>query len=341
MNSESTLRRVFMDFLTREKGYPEDCFVMDHSAGPESKRIYSADLILFDTLEKQTLGLIEFKEQITQDILRIAARQLKKTLESIGKPDLPVFLVGNSEATFLIYRLADAGKWVQVRKEDFPVFKTLSANIYTRETLRESENHRTEKEAKSRLQKIKAWASLITIILALTGGLISLSLNGKLNDRNNLDKQNQEVLTIVDSLESRINLSTQFTKQAISDYKSFSLILDSIQDNNQEPQMASRIVQGKSQFDIMRIVKQNDSIRHEFEQLKEILSNNPLRLIELYNTKTDMILLDKDFKGEIKILQNDLDSVNDKYNFIIGGLVTIIGAIMILAVPNLFQWNKK
>lgn len=125
------------------------------------------------------------------------------------------------------------------------------------------------------------------------------------------------------------------------DYKNFTLLLDSIQDNTQEPQMAIRVVQGKSQFDLMRFAKQNDSIRKEFAQLKDILSNNPLHLIELYNTRTDMMLLDKDFKSEIKILQNELDSVNDKYNFIIGGLITIIAAIMMLAVPNLFQWNRK
>ncbi len=111
MNTETKLRKSFMDYLSKEKGYPEDCFVLDHGAGPGSKRIYNADLILFDTLEKQTLGLIEFKEQISPDILRIAARQLKKTLELIGKHDLPVFLVAASEDTFLIYRLADGGKW--------------------------------------------------------------------------------------------------------------------------------------------------------------------------------------------------------------------------------------
>jgi len=339
MKSDTEVQKAFIDFLLNEKEYSEDCLAIDSVVGADSKNTYRADLIIYDIFQKQYLGLIEFKNQINQFTLNKAIKQVLRYIEIIDNPDLPVFLVGGNENDFEIYILKNSSVWEKIEKEDFPTFKKLSKSIITREMLREAENMRKEVEKKNKLQRNKSLASLFSIIVAVVGGVITMFLGTKIENNDKLKKD--EIAIIIENLKSKIEDNNKISRKALAEYRNFSVAVDSLNLKSSEPQITNNIKLMMMQSELKALAERNDSIQSEFSHLKTILSNNPLRVIELNNIKTDVVLLDKDVKSEMRVLQNNIDAVKEKYNFIIGGIITIIGAILILALPNLIQINKK
>jgi uncharacterized membrane protein YeaQ/YmgE (transglycosylase-associated protein family) len=339
MKTDIEVQKAFIDFLLNEKGYPEECLAVEAVVGIDSKNTYRADLIIYDVLEKQYLSLIEFKNQINQASLNNAIKQVSKYIELIDNPDLPIFLVAGIEKDFEIYILMNLSEWVKIEKEDFPSFKKLSKSIITKEMLRDAENLRKEIERKNKLQRNKSLASLFSIIVAIIGGIITLFLGTKIEDNNKL--KDNEISVVIENLKSKIEDNNKISEKTLTEYKNFSIAIDSLNKKNKEPQITNSIKLMMLQSEMKVLAERNDSIQSEFSHLKTILSTNPLRVIELNNIKTDIVLLDKDVKSEIHVLQNNIDALKEKYNFIIGGIITIIGAILILALPNAIQLNKK
>lgn len=340
MNSDIEVQKAFIDFLINEKEYSEDCLAFESIVGSDSKNIYRADLIIFDIFEKQYLSLIEFKNHINQNTLNNAIKQVSKYIEIIDNPDLPVFLVGGKDKNFEIYILRNSSVWEKIEKEDFPTFKKLLKSISTKEMLREAENMRKEVEMKKRFQRNKSLASLFSIIVAVIGGIITVFLGTRIDNDNNTLKDD-EISIIIENLKSKIEDNSKISRKALAEYKNFSVVIDSLNLKSSDSEINNNFKLMMMESELKVLAERNDSIQSEFSHLKNILSTNPLRVIELNNIKTDVTLLEKDVKSEIRILQNNIDAVKEKYNFIIGGIITIIGAILILALPNLIRLNKK
>lgn len=309
---EKELIHSFSDFLIYKKDFLQDCLAYKTDFTSKKGNHSYIDLIIFDdSIINQPLAIVEFKTNIPAE--GATTEKTKEHLNFVGEIEVPAYLVCPSEADFWIYELIE-DKWVKLEKNNFPDFKTLKNTFAAKEKIKEFEDAKKAKDKERKLQRKKAYTSLLSIIIAIAGGLIStIALSGIFSTKDSSQSRDKQLVQRIENLEEKVKdnqlNSDIFTKQLEELVDAGDSIKDSIQSRQYFHNQLVKLNQS-----VNLIETDNSKLNKELEQLKRVISKDPLYLIELNTIRTDITILEKDLDNDIIMINRDLESVNEKYH---------------------------
>lgn len=331
---EKDLINSFSHFLITQKGFFQDCLAYNHQFRSNSGDFSSIDLIIFDDkVINQPLAIVEFQTNIPAE--GATTEKTKKLLNYVGGIEVPAYLVCPSENNFWIYELSDE-KWKKLDNSEFPDFKTLKDILAARVKLKEFEDAQRAKEKARKLQRKKAFTSLLSVILAVLVGLVTVTAISDLFSADKGSQIDKDIVERINHLEENLIANEKYA-DLFSDQLSKLMAAakskkDSIQTDIYYQNELFKLGQS------LKLLKaENSNIETELAQLKSIIAKDQLYLIELKTIRTDITLLENELENNVKVLRSDLGSIDDKYNFLLGGIITLIISIVILALPNVIQ----
>ena len=315
---ERELENIFIEFLL-SRGYKRDNLLSEFTVRSESeKTIFRPDLIILDTVNKEYIGLIEFKNHFDRRVEEITVGQFYKIFGYLGTTNIPAYLVipiGNED--FQIFELTRDNSFQPISKEDFPNFETLSAKRITEEKLKQREllqKKIKEIEDKKRRSRLSAYFTILSLIIGISTSFIAIYFQQKGFER----KSNQPVLCC-DSLEAKhqklIEKINLLERQVIAIEKS-EKNTDTIYFNSNVVELEKRV-----------------------KTIETGISDNPEKALSLLQIRQEIEILKKadDFAKELT--QSKLDALQKEMEvqnaWMLGVLVTILGIVLSLAIPNL------
>lgn len=137
---ERELEKIFSEFLIK-LGYTRDNLLSQFAIRSENERTgFRPDLIILDTVNKEYIGLIEFKNHFDRRVEELTVGQFYKIFGYLGTTNIPAYLViPIDNEDFQIFELTNDNSFHPISKEDFPNFETLSAKRITEEKLKHRE----------------------------------------------------------------------------------------------------------------------------------------------------------------------------------------------------------
>ncbi len=184
---ERELENIFIEFLLK-RGYTRDNLLSQFTIRSESERaIFRPDLIILDTINKEYIGLIEFKNRLDRRVEEITVGQFYKIFGYLGTTNIPAYLViPIDKEDFQIFELTKDNFFQPISKEDFPNFETLSAKRITEEKLKQRELFQKEikeLEDRKRRARLSALLTLLSLIIGISASLIAVFIQQKGFDR--------------------------------------------------------------------------------------------------------------------------------------------------------------
>src|SRR5690606_4229898 len=199
---ERELENLFIEFLLN-RGYSRDNLLSQFAIRTENeKTIFRPDLIIIDTINKEYIALIEFKNRIDRRIEEMTVGQFYKLFGYLGTKNIPAYLViPIDEQDFQIFELTKDNTFEPISKDDFPNFETLSAKRITEEKIKQRELFQkkvAELEDKKRRAKQSSYFTLLSLIVGISASLIAVFFQQK-----GFDKPSEQPILCCDSIENR------------------------------------------------------------------------------------------------------------------------------------------
>lgn len=275
--NETQLRQAFIQFLIDEKGFPTSSILVE--APIIQHRDFGklrADLLLLDTRIGEYIAIIEFKNQLLPNTKNAAKSQLLNYLKYLKAPSLPAYLVTPTEgdAKFNILLVSEDEDWVNIDKNQFPEFETLSAKkfIEEKEVAKEEEEKKfVEKERKKKTSYFQALSVSITII----AGILTTILTFSSNKGNNPTDEICECEEFVSRL-SKIELKISSIEKGKGTFHSdTTYVIDSTNTYNGISQRIEIIENGISQnpekvLNILELKQEIAILKEKIDQVKEL-----------------------------------------------------------------------
>lgn len=321
---ERELENIFIEFLLK-RGYTRDNLFSQFAIRSESERtIFRPDLIILDTVNKEYIGLIEFKNRFDRRVEEVTIGQFYKIFGYLGTTNIPAYLVVPIDnEDFQIFELTKDNSLQPISKEDFPNFETLSAKRITEEKIKHREliqKKIKELEAKKRKSRQSAYFTVISIILGISASLIAMYFQQKGVDRppiqsilccDSLEATHEKLLEKIKIIEARLD-AFEKTKNKT----------DTIYFNANVAQLEKRV-----------------------ETIEVGISENPEKALSLLQIRQEIEALKKadDFAKELT--QSKLDALRKEIEvqnaWMLGVLIAIFGTILSLAIPNLLARRNE
>lgn len=321
---ERELENIFIKFLL-SRGYSRDNLLSQLAIRSESERaLYRPDLIILDTVNKEYIGLIEFKNRFDRRVEEITVGQFYKIFGYLGTTNIPAYLViPIDNEDFQIFELTKDNLFQPISKEDFPNFETLSAKRITEEKLKQREllkKKLKELEDKKSRSKQSAYFTLLSLILGIAASLIAIFLQQK-----GFDRPSSQAIICCDSLEAKYQKLIQkidiLENQIIGIEKSKNKT-DTIYFNSNVAQLEKRV------------------------KIIEIgISDNPEKTLSLLQIRQEMEILKKADDFAMELTQSKLDALQKEMEvqnaWMLGVLIAIFGTILSLIIPNLLARRNE
>ncbi len=321
---ERELENIFIEFLLK-RGYTRDNLLSQFAIRSENeKTVFRPDLIILDTINKEYIGLIEFKNRFDRRVEEITVGQFYKIFGYLGTTNIPVYLVIPLEnEDFQIFELTKENSFQPISKEDFPNFETLSAKRITEEKIKHREliqKKIKELEDKKRRSWQSAYFTLLSLILGISASLIAVFFQQKGFDR----PSNQPILCC-DSLEAKHEKLFEKIK------------LLEIQVNTFE--------KTKNKTDTIYFNSNVTQLEKRVKTIEVGISDNPEKALSLMQIRQEIEILKKadDFAKELT--QSKLDALQKEMEvqnaWMLGVLIAIFGTILSLVIPNLLARRNE
>ena len=321
---ERELENIFIEFLLK-RGYTRDNLLSQFAIRSENERtVFRPDLIILDTINKEYIGLIEFKNRFDRQVEEITVGQFYKIFGYLGTTNIPAYLVIPLEnEDFQIFELTKENSFQPISKEDFPNFETLSAKRITEEKIKHREliqKKIKELEDKKRRSRQSAYFTLLSLILGISASLIAIFFQQKGFDR----PSNQPILCC-DSLEAKHEKLFEKIK------------LLEIQVNTLE--------KTKNKTDTIYYNSNVTQLEKRVKTIEVGISDNPEKALSLLQIRQEIEILKKadDFAKELT--QSKLDALQKEMEvqnaWMLGVLIAIFGTILSLAIPNLLARRNE
>jgi len=325
MIKEKEIERIFVEFLTKDKGYSTgnllfNAPLVDYVSSKGVFKTYMADLLLLDTDFNNYLALIEFKNG-TQHIPIDIIDEFQRYKTVLGKSNLLVYLVVGSvkdtEEDFNIY-VIDNDKLKIIDKADFPHYETLKSKNKADEK-KEFKELSIEKESLYRKRKdffkSTAWSTLASLIVGL---LVALFFSKNVFFDSNFDKV--ELKNEIQHLKKDINLKISGTKDSISNsYFSKKDLLNE-----------SKYVQKKDLIDLQK----------RLSSIEDLINQSPGRLLKIQEVNFQIQSLKTEIEYIKELNETKLVGFKERIDqltlWITGLIITIFGSIIGLII-NAFR----
>lgn len=315
---ERELENIFIEFLLK-RGYTRDNLLSQFAIRSENeKTVFRPDLIILDTINKEYIGLIEFKNRFDSRVEEITVGQFYKIFGYLGTTNIPAYLVIPLEnEDFQIFELTKDNSFQPISKEDFPNFETLSAKKITEEKIKHREliqKKIKELEDKKRRSRQSAYFTLLSLILGISASLIAVFFQQK-----GFDKPSNQPILCCDSLEAKHEKLFEKIK------------LLEIQVNTFE--------KTKNKTDTIYFNSNVTQIEKRVKTIEVGISDNPEKALSLLQIRQEIEILKKadDFAKELT--QSKLDALQKEMEvqnaWMLGVLIAIFGTILSLVIPNL------
>lgn len=315
---ERELENLFIEFLLG-RGYSRDNLLSQFAIRSDNeKTLFRPDLIILDTVNKEYIGLIEFKNRFDRRVEEITVGQFYKIFGYLGTQNIPAYLVvpiGNED--FQIFELTKDNSFQPISKDDFPNFETLSAKRITENKLKQRKlllKKVNELEDKKRRSKLSAYLALLSLILGVTASLIAVFFQQK-----GFDKPSAEPIICCDSLENK--------------YENLLQKLDSL-----ESQFTS-MQKTNSKTDTLFNNSSLTSLEKRVKTIELGISDNPEKALSLLQIRQEIEILKKIDDHAKELTQSKLDALQKEMevqnSWMLGVLIAIFGTILSLVIPNL------
>lgn len=303
---ETNSRNKFIDFLKKNKSYPDDCFLIDEhivdSAGKNQLKKIFCDLVILDTSNNNYLALIDFKKFSKERITEDEIYQYQTYIRVLNKPLLSYYFVEFINEELQIFILKD-NTINKINLEDFPSYNTLKSKVIAdRKDAIELELKKINQEKKKR--KDMWFTSLIGASISAILGIL-LSTNILFSDKDS-KRQSLETREKVEILLAELD-SLYFSKRDLT-------IVDS-----------SSVKNDKLLFEKF------GELNTRVLTIEQLIDQNPPNLMQIqdFNHKIqDLHLLLEKSKENYDVKLSNLESKLNTYLTIIFTLTAaIIGAI--------------
>ncbi len=321
---ERELENIFIEFLL-ERVYTRDNLLSQFAIRSESERtMFRPDLIILDTINKEYIGLIEFKNRFDRRVEEITVGQFYKIFGYLGTKNIPVYLVVPIEnEDFQIFELTKDNSFQPISKEDFPNFETLSAKRITEEKLKQREllqKKIKELEDKKRRSRQSAYFTLLRLILGVSASLVAIFFQQK-----GFDNPSNQPVICCDSLEAKHQKLVQkiglLEKQVIAIEKNKNKT-DTIYFNSNVTQLEKRV-----------------------KTIEVGISDNPEKALSLLQIRQEIEVLKKTDDFAKELTQSKLDALQKEMEvqnaWMLGVLIAIFGTILSLVIPNLLARRNE
>lgn len=322
---ERELERLFIEFLFN-KGYNKENLLSQFAIRDESERaIFRPDLVIIDTIDKEYIGLIEFKNRIDRRIEEQTIGQFYKYFGYLGTKNITAYLVTPIENNdFQIFELTTDNSFQPISKDDFPNFKTLSAKRITDEKIKQREIELKKlKELKEKERRARQ--SAIFSILSLVVGVVA-SLTAIFFQQKGIIKPKQKVEICCDSLESKI---LDINQKILNLEKKFLSLTDTVKSK-----------------DTIFIAANFSSIEKRIKIIEDGISENPEKTLSILQIRNEIELLKRNDEHIKEITQTRFDAIQNEFNtqnaWMLGVVIAIFGSILAYAIPKLLlKWNSQ
>jgi hypothetical protein len=315
---ERELENLFIEFLL-SRGYSRDNLLSQFAIRTENeKTLFRPDLIIIDTINKEYIGLIEFKNRIDRRIEEMTLGQFYKYFGYLGTQNIPAYLViPIDNQDFQIFELTKDNAFQPISKDDFPNFETLSAKRITEEKIKQREllqKKIQELEEKKRRSKQSSYFTLLSLILGITASLIAVFVQQK-----GFDKPSEQPILCCDSLENQYaNLHQKI------------LVLEN---------QLNKIEKINNKTDTIFINSNVGSLEKRIQIIETGISDNPEKSLSILQVRQEIELLKKDDDYSKELTQTKLDAIQKEMEvqnaWMLGVLIAIFGTILSLVIPNL------
>ncbi len=315
---ERELENLFIEFLLN-RGYSRDNLLSQFAIRTENeKTLFRPDLIIIDTVNKEYIGLVEFKNRIDRRIEEMTLGQFYKYFGYLGTRNIPAYLViPIDEKDFQIFELTKDNSFQPISKDDFPNFETLSAKRITEEKIKQREllqKKIDELEDKKRRTKQSSYFTLLSLILGISASLIAVFIQQK-----GFDKPSNQTVLCCDSLENR-----------------YKILRDKVV--GLESQI-NNIAKSNNKTDTVFISSNVISLEKRIKIIETGISENPEKTLSIMQVRQEIELLKKADDYSKELTQSKLDAIQKEMEvqnaWMLGVLIAIFGTILSLVIPNL------
>lgn len=320
---ERKLEILFIDYLLK-RGYNKDNLLSQFAAGLDdiSPRIH-LDLIILDTINKEYIGIVEFKSRFDKQLEEVTKGQFYKTFGYLGTNDIPSYLVIPFEDDdFQIFEFTN-NSFQPITKDDFPNFETLSAKRITDQKLKERQLLKKKAiaiENKKWKSKQSAYFSLLSLILGIVASITAIFFQqngiGKSSNMTNfccvsLNTKYQKLTNRMNTLESEINFHTKSISKIDTIYKNYNLT----------------------------------SLEKRIKILESGILSNPEKTLSLLQIRQEIEILKKTDDFAKELIQSKLEALKGEMevqnSWMLGLLITIFGTTLSLVIPNLIPRKNE
>jgi hypothetical protein len=322
---EKQLEVLFRQFLI-DRGYPPESLFSELALGAPGKIVYTVDMAILDTTNKEYIALIEFKSRINDRTQIDALGQFYKYFGLLGTRSIPAYLVFPiSEDDFQILYLTEHNTLLPLAKDDFPLYETLSVKRMADEKvkLREGQEKKiNELDRKRRIDKLSSYFAILSLIIGICTAIVSIFLH-----QSGLGKE----VTSTANCDSLQNKFTDVNRRLISLEKKASY------NKNLDSSLRTDTVYISS--------AKMSALQKRLIAIEDGISSSPEKTLSLVEIRHEIELLNKANEYEKELSQSKIDALKSEVDiqnsWMLGILIAIFGTILALVVPNLLPRRTR
>lgn len=350
----SEFKKEFVEFLTKQKRYSYEWVFQNAQISVSSKKRITPDIMIWSDSLGKGISIIQLIDQNDPTLINDTVKKLNNFETDLSNKYLLKYLVikNDTKSKFDIYELIDSQEILQVNHADFPTFEQLQNTYRQRQKIHNSES--AEYPEKRIENNIKLVLSVIAVLISLITILGSPFWVASFRGETDKSAKTTYYKSVSDSLSQEFEqkldefINESIVNKQIINSKTLQLIrrLDSILDDSSITNTSAIL---KLNLEIAQMNLKVDSLSNsqtalinKMSDIENALSNDPIETLQIISLKNELEKLDLSTQHMVSIFEHELETLKDNNKLLMGGIVTVIVSILLLAIPNIiFSFRQK